>query len=375
MMASTFRLTMIIILILCLSSPFSRVAGDSSGEHVPMIWNINQKRTECIYDNFEKSDFATFSAIVLEAKNNGPPKATISFEGPLAGNPDILKRVEEKTSRKYVDKEDGKPSLGRELKNGIQNHWPTIKDSDKNVRYDQRFGIINRSLKVDWTHAGESEDAMAARAEIEMEKREAYRSRGRGAPQDEDPVQTERFKAKVMAKIEPHEETSVIKVAGWYRLCVSSEYHALVVEMDLRSGNKMGGIDRVTGHVYTHEAQETLDAEKLIDDVPEDPKDLDVNTYASLSEEQQKELENQVKEHDMHATKAQIKHLNSLVGEMKKKHADFAHRITSHKASAARNHGSLIWSSKLETALYILITGVQVYTVRKWLMSNSLLGK
>jgi len=376
MMISTDRFIVFTILLSCLSNQCSRVCA-GSGDNVSVTYRVNQKRTECIYKNFEKSDFVTYSVFVVEALNNGPPKATISFEGPIAGNPDIPKKVIEITGGDYDLKYDGEsntPSLGRTLKKGMQTHWPIIKDSDKKVRYDKRMGLINRSLKVDWTHAGESEDAMKARAQIEQEKREAYRNRGRGAPREEGNEQNERFKAKVMAAIEPFEETNAIKAQGWYQLCVSSEYHALVVEMDMRSGRELGGVDRTTGHVYTHEAREMLDAEKLIDEVPEDEQE-DFNTYETLSEEEQKAIENQVKEQDLHATKAQIKHLNSLVAEIKRKHHDFQQRIKSHKASSERNHENLLWSSKLETVLYIMITGVQVYTVRKWLMSNQLLGR
>ena len=328
----------------------------------------------------------TFSASVVEALNNGPPKATISFEGPVAGNAEVLKKVDDAGGGYEYESTPGSnsktPSLGRELRTGTEKNWPVVKDSDKNVRYDLRMGIINRSLKVDWTHAGESEDSVAARAQIELDKKEAYRNYGRGAPprgeaeEQSAKERGEKFKAITKVRIEPFEETNSIRATGWYRLCVSSEYHALMVEMDMRSGKKMGGVDRKTGHVYTHEAKEMLDAEKFIDEdiTAEEERQLDANTYASLNEEQQKEIENQVREQDLHATKSQIKHLNSMVIEMKKKHQDSHNRVKSHKATARRSYESLVWCSKLETLLYILITGVQVYTVRKWLLGNSLLG-
>lgn len=377
-MASSFRLIAILFTILCLSELSSHVLGaDSIGENVPITYKLNQKRTECIYEVFEMSDFVTFSVFIVEAMNNGAPIGDIAFEGPLSGNPDIITKIEEITSGQYDNNYDGEssqnPSLGRQLKKGMTSHWPIIKDSDKKVRYDKRMGIINRSLKVDWTHAGENEDAVAARSQIEAEKREAYRNKGRGPPKnDEESVaQNDRFKAKIMSKIEPYEETNAVKAAGWYRLCVSSRYHALMVEMEIRGGNRMGGIDRRTGHVHTYESKEMLDAEKLWNEE-------EVNAKAkatALTEEQKRALENQVKEQDLHASKSQITHLNSMVTEIKKSHQEFHRRIKSHKASAARNYESMIWSSKLETVLYIIITAVQVYTVRKWLSGNTLLGK
>ena len=92
----------------------------------------------------------TFSAFIVEPLDNGPPIAAISFEGPIAGNDDVIKMAEG---------EDGSVShikdLGQEINTGLHKHWPKVKDADKHVRYDKRVGIINRSLKVDWTHAGE----------------------------------------------------------------------------------------------------------------------------------------------------------------------------------------------------------------------------
>lgn len=373
-MASAFRSIACVIILLCLSgsSPRSVEAG-SAGDNVPITYRINQKLTECIYENFAKSDLVTFSVFVIEAKNNGNPKATITFEGPISGNPNILKKFREATGGDHGEEEgrqEPEGGLGRRLKAGIQSHWPVVRDSDKKLRYDKRMGIIDRSVKVDWTLAGESEDAAAARDQHEAEKRNYYRNKGRGPPTEEDPIQTEKFRVKIMTKLEPFEETASVRAEGWYRLCVSSDYHALEVEMDLRSGRKMGGVDRATGHVYTWEQREMMDAEGEIDSLAEE-KEKEKEADAKALE---KEIENQVKNTDLSASKAQISHLKSMVMEMRKKHQDVNHRIRSHRATAERNFASLTRNNKIMTVLYILITGVQVYTVRKWLLGNSLLG-
>ena len=119
---------------------------------MPITYKIPRKQTECIYDKFDKSDFVTFSVFVVEAMSNGPPKAEISFEGPIHGNEDVLKKVEDALPGTDFAP---KSSLGQDLRNGAQMHWPVVKDADKKVRYDKRLGIINREIKVDWSHAGE----------------------------------------------------------------------------------------------------------------------------------------------------------------------------------------------------------------------------
>mmetsp|Transcript_45466 Transcript_45466/g.95437 ORF Transcript_45466/g.95437 Transcript_45466/m.95437 type:complete len:449 (+) Transcript_45466:1128-2474(+) len=386
MTASTFFCSILFTIICILNLP-AIVGAGSMADYIPITYTINQKRTECIYDRFETSDFVTFSAFVVDAMNHGPLKATISFEGPVAGNDAVLKKVEEASAGAYGKKNkntninnnnnDKPPNVGRLLKTGSDRHWPLVRDADKGVRYDKRMGIINRSVKVDWSHAGESEDAKAMRQQISAERKEAYRNYGRGGPEGELTNEMkrleEKFRVVTQVKIEPFQETNAIKAPGWYRLCVASEMHTLLVEMDIRSGNKMGGVDRSTGHVFTYEKRALLDDEKRLEEEDKDPK-LNANTYPSISEERQKEIDNQVRHEDLHATTSQIKNLNSMVMEMKMKYQDVNNRIRSHKASAERNQDNLIWKNKLLTVLYVMITLFQVHTMRKWLLSNKLLG-
>lgn len=350
----------------------------SGAAYIPIIYKVQPRVPECLYDNFEKSDFVTFSVFVTEALNNGAPTATITFEGPVAGNADVLKKVEQKAKQAPTlgdsDSDSGKPSLGRELRRGQVTHWPMVKDSD-NVRYDQRIGLINRSVKVDWSHAGDTEDAVASREQIQKEKREAYRNYGRGPSRASGDLETvhEKYNVVTQNEIAPFQETNAIKAPGWYRLCVAASHQPLMVEMEMRSGTRLGGVDRKTNHVYTHREKEYLDAERTLESEEEK---LDANTYASLEEEKQKELANQVRERDLHASQAQIKHLNIMVKEMSQQHSNSYYRVRSHTASARKNHESLLWNSKLQTLLYVAITGVQIYTLRKWLLNNSLqLGK
>jgi len=325
----------------------------------------------------------TFSVFVIEALRNGAPMATITFEGPVAGNADVLKKAQQRAGRVPppgdADNDAGKPSLGREIRRGQVTHWPLVKGTD-NVRYDQRLGLIDRAVTVDWSHAGDAEDAIAARARIEEEQREAYRDYGRGPPSrgggsgDDAAEEGARDGRRVVTQreIAPFQETHAIKASGFYRLCVAApRQQALSVQMEMRNGKRLGGVDRKTGHVYTHREREYLNAEQSL---ASEEEELDSNTYASLEEERQKELENQVRLQDLHASQAQIKHLNAMVKEMSEKHSNSYYRVRSHTASTRRNHEGLSRSSKLQTLLYVAITGAQVYTLRRWLLNNSLLG-
>ncbi len=371
MLAQHHRL-ILITACLAIPTPSTLAAGGGSGGngrtgavHVPVTYKLHQKQTECIYDLLLKDDHVTWSAFAVESSSNGPLAISLKFEGPIAPPDDVR-------------------SLGEALFAASVN-WPKIKDSDVGVRYDKRVGIIGQSLRVDWTHAGEEEDAAAARDRIEMEKREAYRSHyghpRSGTPADnvEKMKRDDLFRTVVMAEVQPYEDTHIIKAPGWYRLCASADYHALTVEMEIRSGTELGGVDPETKHVYTRAERERLDAETTLDGEvalhdAERGRELDFNTYATLAEEKRKVVENQVRETDLHPTKAQIVHLNDLVAEIKRKQDRHRDRMRNHKAASRRNYESLVRSGKLETLLYALTTVVQLYTVRRWLLSKSLLG-
>lgn len=368
----------VVLCALCLS----RGAGDSvaelissriarNGAYVPLTYKINprSKDPECLYDRFAEGDKVTFSVFVIEALQAGPPIATITFEGPVAGNDDVLKLVEQAGAKEATA---GKPSLGRELRVGALTHWPLVRDADRTAWN----GHLQRSVRVDWTHAGDEEDAVAMRDQLEREKRAAYRDYGRGPSRGDGDWEEVRdaHRGIFMPKIAPHEETFELRAGGWFRLCVAGKHSPLLVEMEMRSGARLGGVDPETKHVYSHDARQWQDADKALD-LEMRAGMLDSNTYGTSEEEKAKELENQVRERDLHATQSQIKHLNSLVKVMEQKQTDSYRRVRSHTASARRNHSNLMWSGKLETLLYIAITGVQVYTLRKWLLGNSLLGK
>ena len=301
---------------------------------------------------------------------NGNPTATITYEGPIAGNPDVLRKAKIKVDS---DSNGDGPTLGKQLKIGASEHFPKLKEVDNLARYDKRVGVIHRQFKVDWTHAGESEDAIATREFINKREADSFKQYAKGSIEEREKGLI--IRTITQAKVESHQETRSIKMDGWYRLCVASEYHPLIVEMDMRSGNMLGGMDPDTGHVFTFEKRAMLDQELLIDGDARNTANNNNEEVHTANIELQKELENQVKEVDLIATKTQMKHLNQMVAEMRKFQQDTLYRIKSHEANAQRNHENLVWSSKVETLLYVMITGLQVYTVHKWLLSNSMLGR
>ncbi|KAL7534039.1 hypothetical protein ACHAXR_005597 [Thalassiosira sp. AJA248-18] len=356
--------------------------------HKPLQYKIAGKQTQCIYDNFLAKDVVTLSVFVVEALNNGKPKASISFEGPVAGNKDILpprspsedggdgdntNQDDELSSQSSADNpnpnpnnNNGKMTTGRSIQSAIRRDWPKIKAPHSPME------VYERKFKVDWTHAGESEDAAAARAFLLQKNHEEHRlhrletrrnkeenNNGNPPPPPPPPMHT-----VAQASITPYEETNEIMAHGWYRLCVTSDFMPLIVEMDMRSANQMRGIHPGTGHVYTHTERQYADEQQLFQGMEEGTSFYDTN-----------DGHEPVKVKDLRESTIKLAVLHDVTSEIMKSQHEKMHRIRTHDADARRGAAELAWSSKFETVLYVIIMGVQVYTVHKWLLSKSLLGQ
>mmetsp|Transcript_22083 Transcript_22083/g.47400 ORF Transcript_22083/g.47400 Transcript_22083/m.47400 type:complete len:356 (+) Transcript_22083:225-1292(+) len=330
--------------------------------YVPIRHTIPSKQSECIYEELTDKDIVTFSVFVIEALNNGKPKASITFEGPVAGNTDVIPRKPGHESENNTEDDSeavgGKMTTGRTIRSSLISDWPKIKGPHSAI------GVIERNFKVDWTHAGESEDAAMARAALAQKYHEEIRKYTL-----ENKGKEEHAKAPIPLHtvaqdyIVPYEETQEITAGGWYRLCVKSDFMPLVVEMEMRTADRMKGINPGSGHVYTYEVREYLDERQALFDMEEGREVYDTQ-----------DGHRQVRVDDLKEAKIKLKYMHELTSEIMKSQHHRMHRIRAHDADARRGAAELEWSSKLETLLYVMITGFQVYTVHKWLLCN-LLGR
>jgi len=353
-------------------------SSSSSTYHIPIRYKVNQKQTECLYDKFEQGEHVTFSVFVVEALLNGKPKCHIMYEGPLTKYPPTDNNSRSQNNNNNInisgsEKQQLTTSLGRIIRQALLNEW---NENKKNTATS-----LNQRITVDWTHAGEEEDKVFIREEIHRQNNKKHSS---SSTNNNHPI------SKIASsKIEPFEITHVIPTSGYYRLCAQAELHALIVEMDARSSTRMGGIDKETGHVYTYAQRELRNEEAAIgitnnrnggssnnnSKKQQQQQQLDSNTYQSELEELTKILVNQIEDADLRRTREQIKDLNAKTSDIMSEIQHRMTRIRSQEQSARRNSTNLAWSSKVETLLFALISGFQVYTMRKWLLSNTLLGR
>ena len=156
-------------------------------------------------------------------------------------------------------------------------------------------------------------------------------------------------------------------------MCVHAETNTISVEIDIRSSADLGGINRDTGHVYTHDERDELDEEERIMNAE---KEADEKREAKLvAEELEKALQSQVRDYDIQVMKQLMNEINSVVNQVQKKQANVHNRIKGHESTARRNYKKIIRNGIVQTVLFLVITLFQLYTIHKWLLSNNTLGR
>jgi len=166
-------------------------------------------------------------------------------------------------------------------------------------------------------------------------------------------------KLQEMNQGKPVEYTFQVDEDGWYRFCVEAEYAAIEVEFDFRRSGELGEPNQKTGHVQTYERHDMLMNEKKL--------------MARL-EKNSKLVEGIVKEEDLKTTRDQIAKMNRLLNEIRERQVNERHRLSVHKAVNEHSHSRMVVGSLFETVCYIVISGFQVYTIRRWFSGNPILG-
>jgi len=368
--------------------------------HHPLIHEIRARRKECVYHRFERGDFATFELFIVDSDEKGKPEAAVMIEGPVVGA--HVGKIDENGERKWDEPGkamnnagevvDRKSSMGRLMQVSMQK-WPNfVRNNGRNF---QELGLIHHSFHIDYTHSGENEDAIAARADLsrqqsaeaeERRKRNMEREKMRKEGHDytgKENIEDEKYEFEhhvihqiIPEFVEPYEWTKPIKAAGWYRMCVTAEKY-IAVEMDIRSGAELGGIDPETWHVYTHDDREEIDEEERLEELERLQEEAEAKQIEDklVAEELDRVLKDQVKGKDLDTTRKLMREVKTAISEIQKRQMEARKRLKSHEGDARRNYRRILRSGGIETVLYVLITVMQVYTVHKWLLSNNILGR
>lgn len=92
------------------------------------------------------------------------------------------------------------------------------------------------------------------------------------------------------------------------------------------------------------------------------------------SKKDKMEEANGIKVEDLHSTKQHVTKLTKLLYEIKETQRNERHRLSAHKAVNEHSHSRMVLNSLFETIFYIIVSGFQVYTIRKWFSGAPILG-
>lgn len=266
--------------------------------------------------------------------------ATVQFDGPLGSNPE------------------------QEIESGVSLQ-KAIKEYDNGKRHGK---IISMVETVDFEHLNvgnvdgggievDEDEAPITAPEDETsdqrrERRAKERKKALEARQHKEKSKMKQRK-KIREEGEPFQKTMKALVKGWYRMCVTANSQ-VVVEMDFRKESEMGGLNE-KGHVRTYE-------QKLMD---EEEKVLEEDTA----------VEEGIKDADFEISRAKLKTLRRLLADIQNKQQQERHRLLLHAATNEHSHSRMVLSSLLETLLFVVVSGFQVYTIRRWFKGAPVLGR
>jgi len=151
---------------------------------------------------------------------------------------------------------------------------------------------------------------------------------------------------------EPYQKTVLVKSPGWYRLCAHGKSSPIEVELELRKSSTYGDVDRHTGHVPSWEDVEIHSEIRSLYKKEDD---------ATIIEE-----EAVLKEDDLRTTREQLRILEKVYGEIVAKQLEERRLLNWRTVKNQHLYSHLVLGNLVETIVYMAITGLQVYTIRRW---------
>jgi len=160
---------------------------------------------------------------------------------------------------------------------------------------------------------------------------------------------------------EPYQKTIHVVSPGWYRFCVHPYSSTVEAEIELRKASTHGDVDKRTGHVLSLEDQEIHSEIHELYQLEDDT--------AVIAEE---EL---LQDEDLAATRDQLRFLQKIYSEIIKKQLEERRVWNWRTVKNQHLHSHLVLGNLIETIVYMGITGLQVYTIRKWFSGGPSLGR
>ena len=305
---------------------------------LPVTYVVPTRSKECLYDKLEADEFLSMSLFISQGKKL---VANAIIEGPVALSSDNTATELNESLQKFgmgrrygIDMSSAEARTIEEVRKKNVDKTGTLRMEEK-VDFEN-FEYADAEIDDDDDVAKEYDDDDRIRTHMERKHHKLMR------------LGLQRTEAQLRRDGEPYERTIQVVSPGWYRVCASALYSEVSVELDMRKSSELGPPD-ASGHVPSVEKNIEILQEKELD-------------------------ENAAKEEDLKKSKEYIKELHQLLLSIKQKQSTERHRLELHQEINSHAHSRMVVSSLMETALFIGVTGFQVYTIRKWFQGGPLLG-
>jgi hypothetical protein len=405
-----------------LSTLFLLVTAVLPATYLPLSYTIPATTTECLYERIiAPHEHITSSIFILSGEEL---RATYIFEGPVAPPIDIIGGVgASQELQKYIatyNKQGMKMFVNGKYGDGMVNVIPIqiqgvvdmeeevedyqddtteemrhLEETERHYRLHnkeevdeegRRYEQMRHEMEMmkhdhpemdDYAIAHEERLKQQMEEEAEMDDdfvrlqmdHEAHARRDGGGPPERKRMedaqrqqqQGRRLQEAGMVPGEPFQKTVTAESPGWYRLCVTARWTTVEVEMELRKSSTYGQIDKHTGHVpgsdmnFTHSEIHSL---------------FDKEDDATVLAE-----EGAIKTEDLSTTKEQLRILEKVYQEIITKQLEERRVWNWRTVKNQHLYSHLVLGNLVETVVYCLISGYQVYTIRKWFGGNPKLGR
>lgn len=275
-------------------------------------------------------------------------KATAIFEGPLSSKERItnggdLKAATDEFERKY--------SGGRHPSDIVRS-VEVVDFEDLNYLEDDDEVYEDDDFDSEDEDMEDHDNEMNAEEKAERKERKERRRQLEKKHREEKSAHKQ--KRRIRDEGDPFEKTFKVTREGWYRFCIQGTWNQVVAEIDLRSESELGGLDD-EGAVLTFEEKAWLEEEKLM--------------------EQDTAAEEGIQDEDFESTKDKLKTLRRLLADIQTKQLQERHRLQVHSQTNEHSHSRMVLGSLLETIVFMVVTGVQIMTIRRWFKGAPVLGR
>lgn len=269
-------------------------------------------------------------------------KATLTFDGPLPEEDGLTidSGASLQTAIRVME-------LGHKVDHHIH-FTETVDFEHLNIGTDDDENHEDAIIEDRSANGEEEENAEQRRDHRQEQRKKVLEARQR---QERRKVQQ---RQKVRHEGEPMQWTFEAPGKGWYRYCIKATWNQVTVEMDFRKESEMGGVDE-EGNVRT--IAQKIEREEEI-----------------YMEEDTAEKEG-IKDEDFESTRLKLKELRHLLADIQSKQSQERHRITLHSVTNSHSHSRMVLGSLIETILFMVVTGYQVYTIRKWFKAAPVLAR